>query len=197
MPWVVGDPDADFYYRTRIARQVTSEHEGWQRYELYLGPGQHELRWTVGLPRDKTHFRQLHLARLRVDPVQEEYQSWADQHWAAAPEVSNPNATLGPWQDPKADPDQDQYSNEIEFAFGSDPRSAASIPPSAQFDGQSVVWPLATAVNWRVWTSKDLLNWTDEGLVNEESPKGIMTTTNAPRSAAFFRIDIDVLEPAE
>ncbi len=195
----------------QIGVRKPSTREGWESFSLFLGPGDHELSWTVGAaPNDNSYdghsaqWNHLKLANLQMTPVIDSYAHWANQQWTADPEVENAVTKLGPWQDPLADPDQDGVSNAMEYAYGTDPRSKESLPPAhrvATAPRPMVHWAQPPSdgpeVQWRPSHSPDLINWSDEGLSNITTASGFTSELITPAASAFFRLEVDVTIPAE
>ncbi|MGJ8695108.1 MAG: hypothetical protein ACSHYF_02240 [Verrucomicrobiaceae bacterium] len=189
-------------YTARLGRTLETPREGWEKHELYLGPGEHTLTWKVGAPNEYLLSRTLRLANLNISPVLPSYAEWAGQHWFADPEVENAIAKLSPWQDPIADPDEDGYPNSLEYAYGTNPRLKEDCPPAPIFEtsGQPcVIWPSppTTTSNLRVYHSTDLTTWTTEGINNSLVPQGLRSQTATPSTKAFFRLEADVTVPSE
>lgn len=185
----------------RFGRFLKASPDGSNQYELYLGPGDHEVTWHLGIATDSRSIREFQLSDLQVLPVRHAYAVWADEQWIAAPEVENAVTKLGPWQDPMADPDQDGHSNAMEYAYGSDPRSRLSYPPSPRLNNSgtpSVFWPnppsSAPLVKWKVLFSDDLINWSTEGVTGTLTPQGLRSQAINPTPKGYFKLEPDVTE---
>jgi hypothetical protein len=92
-----------------------------------------------------------------VYQIMDDYESWSAQF---------PGTDLS---DPDADFDGDGLSNRVERAFGLDPTNAASANPiTVPLDATSGTIsftrrdPRLTGLTYRIWTSGDLLNWTED-----------------------------------
>ena len=190
-----------------LGERKPSTQEGWESITFFVGPGDHELIWTLGASINDSfnyghsaQWNHLMLANLKLAPVMESYADWADQHWTADPEVDNAVTKLGPWQDPNADPDGDGFSNSLEFALGSNPRLADEFPliSSQVFSGTNpaVLWSVDTPNNiLRTLVSTDLKTWTEEGVSTSISEAGILSELATPAPKAFFKLEADVTEP--
>ena len=130
-------------------------------------------------------------ATLRIS-VLSAYESWI---------LKFPGANLA---DPNSDNDHDGLSNFEEWVWGLDPTNAnARNPISVPLNPQSGVVaytrpnPLLTGISYSVWTSNDLLNWSeDRGAV--QTPGGIVngvqtvTVTLSPEFRNFAKLFVQV-----
>lgn len=192
-----------------LGQRTLSRREGWESFRLFLGPGSHQLVWVVGAPNNDVfgyfaQWKHLRLADIKITPIIGSYAEWAHHYWSADPEVENAVTKLGPWQDPEADPDRDGLSNALEFAYGTDPRSGQSRPPShrvASAPKPVVYWAMppenGPQVQWRFFHSDDLINWSEEGLSNRDTVNELSSELLAPAASAFFRLEADVTLPSE
>jgi hypothetical protein len=92
-----------------------------------------------------------------VYQIMDDYETWSAEF---------PGADLG---DPDADFDGDGLRNHVELAFGLDPTDPASANPiTVALDAANGTLsftrrdPQLTGLSYRVWTSGDLVNWTED-----------------------------------
>lgn len=179
-----------------LARVVDTDENGWKRFELYLGPGDHSLQWRVQKSKDARSPLAIQLANFQVKPVQQAYHDWAVAQWQADEGVDNAATWMAAWQDPMGDPDGDGFYSAYEYAFLSDPRAPLSRPPGGRVEGRAAFWPIqpigSPSVGWEYWLSDDLLSWSQEGLLNEEISGEIRSRLLESSDKAFFRREANV-----
>jgi len=127
------------------------------------------------------------------------YENWADQHFAGG--ITNPDA------DPAQDPDEDGLNNQLERALGGDPNtheSAASlynlVQPATIASPQFRFFRVANFldVNYSVWESNDLSNWSLVWSYNDDIDFTSGTaTTPSPSSDGWVTVTLPTLTSAK
>jgi hypothetical protein len=131
------------------------------------------------------------------DSFETPYDQWTSDH-----------ALAGVDRDFGADPDEDGFQNGIEYAMGSIPISAQSLPefpePLQIRTSGRIQYKLfkpggVVGVLYVVERSADLLAWTDRDLEKVEDDQSTLTvlTVEAPLIPVFFRLRIELAQPGE
>ena len=121
--------------------------------------------------------------------------NWQHANFTAA-ELEDPQ--ISAWT---ADPDQDHYNTLLEYALGTDPRSASSnpilTPERESLGGQNYVTltinknPYAD-IAWNIETSSDLMTWSDAEVVTD-TPTQLKARTPAD-TRSYLRLRVQLAE---
>ena len=186
-------PNDDF---SRIAQTRRTFHDGWNQDQLYLGSGEHDLNWICETYQHQPyHWQRFAFSDFKVTPNSSEYGEWASQQWTTTSTENLAKVGLFAWQDPFADPDQDNIINAEEFVYRSNPRTSNRLPQPSVMISKSVLWqsfpdPIAGATTAPL-VSDDLKNW--RPAPHDYSDEGLRAWSDSPTATkAFFRLDIDV-----
>jgi len=87
-----------------------------------------------------------------------------------------------------ADFDKDGLSNLREFLLGTDPKNTSSCFKIVSFAGDTLTWTSQPFDSYYVQSSSDLVNWTNERLVNQPSMFSTLSVSELPTTSGSGRL---------
>jgi hypothetical protein len=87
-----------------------------------------------------------------------------------------------------ADFDKDGLSNLREFLLGTDPKNTSSCFKIVSFAGDTLTWTSQPFDSYFVQSSSDLVNWTNERIVNQPSMFSTLSVSELPTTSVSGRL---------